>query len=76
MAKSDKEQLTVVLNLRISAEDDTQLRELAGALPLSHAARVALRLGMRQIADDRTLLLDEDVAKRGPKPGARRGRPE
>lgn len=71
MAKADKEDLDVVLNLRISETDQKGLRELAESLPFAHVARVCLRLGMKAVRDKPALLLGEKLAKRGPKPRKR-----
>lgn len=68
----NEEDLSVVLNLRISPEDDTRIRALASPIPRSHVARTALRLGLKLIEGKPDLLFGDDKpakpAKRGRKP--------
>lgn len=42
--------------------------ELAESLPFAHVARVCLRLGVKAVRANPTLLLGEKLVKRGPKP--------
>ena len=60
----NEEDLTVVLNLRITPDDDTRIRALASPIPRSHVARTALRLGLKLIESEPDLLFGE---KPGPK---------
>lgn len=55
----ESEELNVVLNVRISQEDQDRLDALADPIPRSHVVRTALRLGLAQIEDDTALLFGE-----------------
>ncbi|MGE0713033.1 MAG: hypothetical protein AB7N76_09610 [Planctomycetota bacterium] len=59
------EELSVVLNLRISPQDADRLE--AFSVSKSHVARVALKLGLAQVEADPMLLVQQPEAKRGPK---------
>lgn len=63
----NEEDLSVVLNLRISPADDDRLRKLAHPIPRSHVARTALRLGLELIEKTPALLFGAD--KPAKKPG-------
>lgn len=64
----NEEDLTVVLNLRITPDDDTRIRALATPIPRAHVARTALRLGLKLIESEPELLFGDDKpAKPGPK---------
>ncbi|HBP19994.1 MAG TPA: hypothetical protein DEA08_19680 [Planctomycetes bacterium] len=66
---ADEEELSVVLNLRITPETEERLK--AFAVSKSHVARTALQLGLQLVEGDPMLLLKNKQAKRGrPKKGA------
>ncbi|MCO5168066.1 MAG: hypothetical protein M9894_17115 [Planctomycetes bacterium] len=61
-----KEELPVVLNLRISTDDERRLQALAEALPRSHVARTCLRLGLELVEKTPALLLGQRLAQEAP----------
>jgi hypothetical protein len=63
----EAEDLSVVLNLRITPDDDERLKKLADPIPRSHVARTALRLGLELIEKRPDLLFGSE--KPAPKPG-------
>lgn len=60
-----EEDLTVVLNLRISPEDAARLD--AFGITKSHVARICMRLGLEKVEADPTILLAKKEMKPGPK---------
>lgn len=52
----NEEDLSVVLNLRISPADDDRIRKFTDPIPRSHVARTALRLGLELIEKKPDLL--------------------
>ena len=66
---ADEEDLSVVLNLRITPADLAELKaQTPGGLPRSFVARAALRLGLEVIRRDPAALVRAGTPKPGEKP--------